>query len=116
MYKINFEKINFGASGPALRLFLSKENSKYKISKKVISQIKYEKKWGIKKINKYKLFNKNTNTKISKIRLRIQNLLSSCEIVTRLKSVPERFNDLNVLSHHLQYVTVPARLIRHTIG
>ena len=65
---INFEKINFGASGPALRLFLSKENSKHRISKKVIKQIKYEKKWGINKIKKYKLFDKNTNAKISKIK------------------------------------------------
>ena len=65
---IDFEKINFGASGPALRVFLTKKNSKYKISKKVINQIKYEKKWGVKKISKYKLFNKMTDKKIKSIR------------------------------------------------
>ena len=65
---IDFEKINFGASGPSLRVFLTKKNSKYKISKKVINQIKYEKIWGIKKINKYNLFYKNTDKKIKEIR------------------------------------------------
>ena len=65
---IDFEKINFGASGPALRVFLAKKNSKYKISKKVINQIKYEKKWGIKKIKKYKLFKKITKKKKNRIK------------------------------------------------
>ena len=30
---VNFEKINFGASGPALRVYLCKENSKYEVSR-----------------------------------------------------------------------------------
>lgn len=70
---IDFEKINFGASGPALRIFLSKKYSKYKIYKKVKAQIRNEKIWGINKIEKYKLFNKKTNKKINKIREIIYN-------------------------------------------
>ena len=70
---INFEKINFGASGPALRVFLSKKDSKYEISKKVKAQIRNEKIWGVKKLKKYKLFNKKTNIKINKIRKIIYN-------------------------------------------
>ncbi len=65
---INFEKISIGASGPAIRLFLSKNNSKYKTLNKVNKQILYEKKWGIKKIEKYKLFKRNVKTKIKKIK------------------------------------------------
>jgi len=65
---INFEKINFGASGPALRVYLSKKESKYETSRKVKMQIKNEKNWGIKKIQKYKSFNKKTNIKIKKIK------------------------------------------------
>ena len=44
---INFKKLNFGASGPAIRLFLAKNDSIYKASKKIAKQIKYEEKWGI---------------------------------------------------------------------
>tara|TARA_B110000881_G_C18590715_1_gene527783 strand:+ start:1287 stop:2522 length:1236 start_codon:yes stop_codon:yes gene_type:complete len=64
----NFEKINFGASGPAVRLFLARSSSDYKITNKLKKQIKFEKKWGIKKINRYKLFNNNTKIKIEKIK------------------------------------------------
>ncbi len=65
---INFEKINFGASGPAIRLFLASNNCKYKVLSKVEKQIKYEKKWGIYNIKKYKVFNKKTKIKINKIK------------------------------------------------
>tara|TARA_Y100001960_G_scaffold332993_1_gene435900 strand:+ start:1303 stop:2538 length:1236 start_codon:yes stop_codon:yes gene_type:complete len=65
---VNFEKLNMGASGPAIRLFLSKNNSIYNRSEKVIKQIKYEKNWGIKKIKKYKLFEKFVQKKIYKIK------------------------------------------------
>ena len=65
---INFEKLNLGASGPAIRLFLAKDKSKYHTSAKIIKQIKYEKAWGIKKIKKYLTFKKITKEKISKIR------------------------------------------------
>ena len=61
---INFEKLNLGASGPAIRLFLARKNSIYKSNYRVIKQIKYEKLWGIKRIKKYKSFRKIVNTKI----------------------------------------------------
>ena len=70
---INFERIDFGASGPALRVYLSKKDSINLISKKVKIQTKNEKIWGIKKIRKYKLFNKKNNIKINKIRKIIYN-------------------------------------------
>ena len=65
---INFEKLNLGASGPAMRLFLTKKDSVYKTSNKVIRQIKHEKKWGIKKIKKYEIFKMAIRKKINKIR------------------------------------------------
>ena len=65
---INFEKLDLGASGPAIRLFLAKKNSVYQTSNKVVKQIKYEKKWGIEKIKRYKTFEKITKEKISKIK------------------------------------------------
>ena len=65
---INFEKLDLGASGPAIRLFLAKKDSVYQTSNKVVKQIKHEKKWGIEKIKRYKTFEKITKEKISKIK------------------------------------------------
>ena len=65
---INYEKLNLGASGPAIRLFLARKQSIYKPVKKVLKQIDYEKRWGIKKIEKYNLFKKITQKKINKIK------------------------------------------------
>jgi len=65
---VNFEKLNLGASGPAIRLFLAKNDSTYQTSNKVIKQIKYEKIWGVPKIKKYEFFKKIVNIKINKIK------------------------------------------------
>ena len=65
---INFEKLDMGASGPALRLFLARKNSIYKTAKKISKQLQHEKVWGIKKIKRYVLFGKKTQTKIKKIK------------------------------------------------
>ena len=65
---INFEKLSLGASGPAIRLFLAKNDSPYQTYNKVIKQIKYEKLWGAQKITKYEFFRKNVNAKIDKIK------------------------------------------------
>lgn len=65
---VNFERLDIGASGPAIRLFLAKNTSVYKTSKNVAKQIKYEKIWGVKKIKKYNFFKKMTEEKINKIK------------------------------------------------
>jgi len=57
---VNFERLNLGASGPAIRLFLAKNKSIYPSSKKVMKQIKYEKMWGINKMKRYNFFRKKT--------------------------------------------------------
>ena len=64
----DFEKINFGASGPALRLYLSKKDSIYKTRTRVKNQILLEKKWGVKNIKKYFNFKKIVDRKISEIK------------------------------------------------
>ena len=65
---INFEKLNIGASGPAIRLFLAKNNSIYQTSSKVLKQLKYENKWGVKKTKRYNIFKIKVHRKISKIK------------------------------------------------
>ena len=65
---VNFEKLNLGASGPAIRLFLAKSSSIYQSSNKVAKQIMHEKIWGIKKLKKYNYFKIKAEAKIRKIR------------------------------------------------
>ena len=65
---INFEKLDLGASGPAIRLFLTRNDSSYQTSSKVTKQIKYEKVWGIQRIKQYELFKKTVDAKIDKIK------------------------------------------------
>ena len=65
---INFKKLSLGASGPAIRLILAKNDSAYQTSNKVIKQIKYEKVWGTQKIKQYEFFKKIVNAKIDKIK------------------------------------------------
>jgi len=64
----DFEKIEIGASGPALRLYISKKKSKFRLSKRIIKQFKIEESWGIKKINTYKKFNKKAELIINKVK------------------------------------------------
>lgn len=70
----NVEKINFGASGPSLRVFVSKSKSKFKINKSVNKILIYEKKWGIKKISNYKNFSQNVILHKNKLKNLIQNI------------------------------------------
>ena len=65
---INFEKLDLGASGPAIRLFLTRNDSSYQTSVKVIKQIKYEKVWGTQRVKQYELFKKIVDAKIDKIK------------------------------------------------
>lgn len=64
----DFEKIEIGASGPALRLFISKKISKFKLSKRINKQFIIEKNWGIKNIYQYKKFSQKTDFIIKKIK------------------------------------------------
>ena len=65
---INYEKLTFGASGPAIRLYLANNISIYKQTKKIKKTLIHEKKWGIKKIKRYKNFKNQVNLRINKLR------------------------------------------------
>ena len=54
----NYQKVEIGASGPALRVFLCKKNFKKKVTKKLKKQLKRELDWGLSNILKYKNFSK----------------------------------------------------------
>lgn len=71
----NYEKIDLGASGPALRIYIITKNSEIKKNKKKIDYIlQKEIDWGIKKISRYKNFSFKVNRKINQIRKIIYNL------------------------------------------
>ena len=64
----NYQKVEIGASGPALRVFLCKKNFKKKVTKKLKKQLKRELDWGLSNILKYKNFSKKTFRIIENIR------------------------------------------------
>ena len=94
------EKIEIGASGPALRLYISKKKSKFRLSKRIIKQFKIEESWGIKKINTYKKFNKIKKTIILKFNegYRLGCYTASAKGNTML-------NCLNLNKKYLQFVS-----------
>ena len=62
----DFQKVEIGASGPALRIFICKKSYSKTISKKLKKQLQKEINWGLSRVSKYKSFSKKTN-KIIKI-------------------------------------------------
>lgn len=73
----DLDKINFGASGPSLRLYICLNNSIYKNKSIVLNLANYEKEWGVKKLSKYKTFNKKINKNIKKLKKLILNKYKS---------------------------------------
>ena len=74
---IDYEKIDLGASGPAIRIYITTKNSEIKRNKKKIKSIlQKELKWGIKKIIRYKLFSFKVEKKINHIRKIIYDLFN----------------------------------------
>lgn len=61
---MDVERVEVGASGPALRIFIGKKNA-YSSSSSVKKLLTYENKWGIKRISRYRSFQK-TIQKIKK--------------------------------------------------
>ena len=100
---VNFERLNLGASGPAIRLFLAKNKSIYPSSKKVMKQIKYEKMWGINKMKRYNFFNYRSS----------KNYLKKYEkpkIIT-ITNVLAQINNLNEFAKGLNNITNKESLI-----
>lgn len=66
---IDYDKIDLGASGPALRIYLAKKDSTYqKNLKKINDQLSVEKNWNVKNISKYMNFSVKVKKKINEVR------------------------------------------------
>ena len=77
-----YKKINFGASGPALRVFISHEKNKFKQNDNLEKILNLEKQNGISKLRTYKKFNEkvklikeNTKSKIYRLKQKATKLL-----------------------------------------
>ncbi len=72
---IDFDRIELGASGPALRIYLAKKNSIYKAKlKKINRQLHIERNWKVKNKIKYLYFGHKVKKKINQIKNMIYNL------------------------------------------
>ncbi|MBK69575.1 MAG: hypothetical protein CMF54_07285 [Legionellales bacterium] len=71
---IDLKKINFGASGPSLRVVASHKNNDFEENKNIKKLIKLEKLQKIDQFNTYLKFSHNVNKKIYKLRNKLLNL------------------------------------------
>lgn len=64
----DFQKVEIGASGPALRIFICKKSYSKTTSKKLKKQLQKEINWGLSRVSKYKTFSKKTDKIIQSLR------------------------------------------------
>jgi len=79
-YKLDvfaIERIPFGASGPAIRVFIQKETATRPIETSVNLRLKDEKKWGIEKKNKYLGYAEKIKKVKNQVRLMMKRITSS---------------------------------------
>lgn len=102
---INLKKVQIGASGPALQVYITLKKSKQVVSKNVPNQILYEKKWGINKLQKYKNFEK----KVTRNKIKLINLLNRLNTNNKIGgfSAPAKGNTL------LNYCNINNKIISH---
>jgi hypothetical protein len=71
------EKLSFGASGPALRVFMQKEKGAYSVAETVERTLSEEKKWGVGNFEKYQNYAKKVEDVKQKVLLLLQELSHS---------------------------------------
>ena len=76
----DYEKTLVGASGPAMRIYVSHIDSKYRISKKINDILKTEKKWGVKKIKAYKKFSND----VKKLKIALLKIIKRTGVKNKL--------------------------------
>ena len=76
----DYEKTLIGASGPALRIYVSHVDSKYRISNKINKILNAEKKWGVKKIKIYKKFSND----VKKLKIELLKIIKKTLIKNKL--------------------------------
>ncbi len=105
---INIEKINFGASGPSLRIYVAHSKSSFKVNKKIHRYIEQEKIKGLNNFNTYIKFEKNVKNKISKLKKKLISL-SDKNYKLACFTAPAKgntlLNSLNLKSNFFEFAT-----------
>jgi SAM-dependent methyltransferase len=105
---INIDKINFGASGPSLRIYVAHNKSTFKISKKISKYIKNEKSKGLENFKTYIKFEKNVKNKIYRLKKKLINLHEKnykLACFTAPAKGNTLLNSLNLKSDFFEFVT-----------
>ena len=105
---IDIEKIDFGASGPALRVFAAHKNVNFKVRKKIVKYINIEKRNGLNNFSTYSAFEKIVKKKIFKLKnylieLRKKNYKLAC--YTAPAKGNTLLNSLNLQKNFFEFVT-----------
>ena len=118
---IDIEKINFGASGPALRVFASHKNSNFNVSKKIKTHLNIERRQGLNNFSTYYAFERIVKKKILKLRknlikLRKKNYKLAC--YTAPAKGNTLLNSLNLQKNFFEFATEnnPRKINKFTPG
>jgi hypothetical protein len=76
----DYEKTLVGASGPAMRIYVSHIESKYSTSKKINHILNIEKKWGVNKIRAYKKFSND----VKKLKIKLLKIIKKTKLKNKL--------------------------------
>ena len=76
----DYDKTLVGASGPALRIYVSHIHSKYPTSKKINNLLISENKWGVKKTKPYKKFSKE----VKKLKIKLIKIINKIKLKKNL--------------------------------
>jgi SAM-dependent methyltransferase len=105
---ININKINFGASGPSLRIYAAHNKSVFKVNKKISKYIKNEKSKGIDNFKTYIKFEKNVKKKIFELKKKLVNLHEKnykLACFTAPAKGNTLLNSLNLKNNFFEFVT-----------
>ena len=111
MYKMNIfdiEKINIGASGPALRVYVSHRNAKYKQKKIVKIYLNMEKKLNFKKIDTYLNFSDKVNLFKENILKKLDSLKCNNKLIGAYGAPAKGNTMLNYLKLNSKLITAVA--------
>lgn len=105
---IDLQKINFGASGPSLRIYATHKKNKFKESKNIKKFIKNEKLKKIDQFKTYKNFEENVRQKIFKLKYKLLKLHKQNQILA-CYTAPAKgntlLNALNLKKNIFKFVT-----------
>jgi hypothetical protein len=113
---VDFSMVEVGASGPAIQVFIAKENGLYKVQPCVYELLQYEKEWGVFKREKYLDFANRVSEIKSQVLGLIDSILMSGEKIAAF-SAPAKGNTLlNYLGLNCEKISCIAETNIRKIG